>query len=179
MAENLCNNPKALITPRGLSREKPCGFWEAEGWGWCNRKDYNDWLAKYRIIIDSAEAQMRDLKKARKEKGSSLSEEELMAEAAVKLHKDLFASLQEEANKDEGKLSSQEYDQKIKKIITQSTEVLCLIENVIQSGIEGLDVNIKATGLIEGSRTDMGTGAKIGYAAAALVGLILYKRLKD
>lgn len=178
MAENLCNNPKALITPRGLSLERPCGFWEAEGWGWCNRKDYNDWLAKYRIIIDSAEDQMRDLKKIKKEKAASLTDEELMAEASIQLHKELFGSLQKESNKDDGKLSSQEYDKKIKEVITQSGELLCTIENVIQSGIEDYG-KIKPTGLVEGSRNAMGTGAKIGYAAAAVVGLILYKRMKD
>ena len=30
MAEPLCNNPNALVTPRGLTFKKPCGLWEAE-----------------------------------------------------------------------------------------------------------------------------------------------------
>ena len=178
MAENLCENKLALVTPRGLTPLKPCGFWESEGWGWCNRKDYVDRIIKYKMIIDAAVSQMRDLKKARKEKMSDLTQEELEAEALIQEHKNLFKSIQEEDNKDEGKLSSQEYSKKITIIIGFATAVLCLIENVIQAGIEAVDVDLKPTGLIEGSRNQIGIGSKIGYGVAGLALLILYKRMK-
>lgn len=178
MAENLCGNKKALVTPRGLTPEKPCGFWESEGWGWCNRKDYTDWLAKYKIIIDTAASQLKELKKARKDKISDLTQEELMVEAEIQEHKNLFKTLQEENNKDEGKLSSQEYSLKITKVIGFASDLLCKIEQVLQAGIEAVDVDLKPTGLIEGSRNEIGIGSKIGYGVAGLALLILYKRMK-
>lgn len=183
MAENLCNNKQALVTPRGLTPTKPCGFWESEGWGWCNKKDYVDWLIKYKIIIDAAASQLKDLKKARenspwKNTAGSLTEEELAVEASIQEHKSLFKSLQEEDNKDEGKLSSQEYSKKITIVIGFAVDLLCKIENVIQAGIEAVDIPLKPTGLIEGSRTELGIGSKIGYGVAGLALLILYKRMK-
>lgn len=178
MAENLCGNEQALVTPRGLTKTKPCGFWESEGWGWCNRKDYLDWLIKYKIIIDTDQSQMKHLKKARKDKFSDLTQEELEAEAKIQLNLNLFKSLQEEDNKDEGKLSSQEYSKKITTVIGLANEMLCLIEHEIQAGIEAVDVDLKPTGLIEGSRNQVGIGSKIGYGLAGLGLLILYKRMK-
>jgi hypothetical protein len=178
MAENLCGNKEALVTSRGLTPEKPCGFWESEGWGWCNRKDYVDWLAKYKIIIDAAFAQMKELKKARKDKASDLTPEELTAEAEIQEHKNLFKALQEENNKDEGKLPSQEYSLRITKVIGFASDLLCKIEQIIQAGIEAVDVDLKPTGLIEGSRNQMGIGSKLGIGAGILTALVIYKRMK-
>ena len=180
MAENLCGNKEALVTSRGLTPEKPCGFWESEGWGWCNRKDYTDWLAKYKIIIDAASDQMKDLKKARKIKSLNLTSEVLEAEAEIQEHENLFNALQLENNKDEGKLSSQEYSLRITKVMGFAADLLCKIENVIQAGIESweVDFKIKPTGLIEGSRNQMGIGSKLGIGAGLLTAFIIYKRMK-
>lgn len=178
MAENLCGNKEALVTSRGLTPEKPCGFWESEGWGWCNRKDYTDWLSKYKMIIDAAFSQMKELKKARKDKASDLTPEELTAEAEIQEHKNLFKALQEENNKDEGKLPSQEYSLRITKVIGFASDLLCKIEQIIQAGIEAVDVDLKPTGLIEGSRNQMGIGSKLGIGAGLLTAFIIYKRMK-
>ncbi len=178
MVESLCNNPDALITPRGLTLKKPCGFWEAEGWGWCNAKDYNDWLAAYKIRIDVAISQMKDLKKVKKAKLMELSEHEQLADAKIKEHVLMFKELQEAAYKDEGNFSSQEYAKKITDITTLASDLNCLIEHDIQSGIESADGIVKPTGLIAGSRKESpGIGTYLGYGVGAATIIFLYKKL--
>jgi hypothetical protein len=176
MAEALCNNPAAMITPRGLTPEKPCGFWEAEGLGWCNDKDLNDWIAVYRTRIDAAKSQMRDLEKLKKIKLLDLSPEEALAKAEIAEHELIFKAIQEASYKGE-KLTSQQTSKKISDILVQAQNLNCMIENVIQAGIEELGGTLRPTGLIAGSRTSGNTGTYVGWGLAALLGFYAYNKL--
>lgn len=176
MAEALCNNQDALVTPRGLTFKKPCGFWEAEGLGWCNAKDYNDWIALYKTRIDAAKSQMNQLKKLKKGKNIELSGEEVQAVAELIEHEDLWKELQQSSFKD-ADFSSQQYSKKISDIYNMANNVNCMIEHVIQAGIEGAGGTIKETGLISGSRNGTSTGTYIGYGVAAVAAYWVWKQV--
>lgn len=173
--ESLCGNPDALVTPRGLTKKKPCGFWEAEGLGWCNSKDYTDWIAAYKLRLDRGISQYKDLVKWRDKKLTALTEEEKAFGMLLDDHKLQYKALQEHSYKTDD-LTSQQYAKRISDIIVQAEELNCLIEE-IQQAIINADGKIKPTGIIEGSRQESKTFKYAGYGAAALVGLIIYKKL--
>jgi len=179
MAEPLCNNPNALVTPRGLTFKKPCGLWEAEGLGWCNAKDYNDWIEAYRIRIDAAKLSMKQLQKVKKAKNLALTEEEVQAQAELIEHEDLYKELQQSSYKDVD-FTSQQYAKKISDIKTAAMNVNCMIENVIQAGIEGAGETPRETGLISGSREEgTSTGTYLGYTAAAIGAYWVWRQLSN
>ena len=176
MAEPLCNNPNALVTPRGLTFKKPCGLWEAEGLGWCNAKDYNDWIEAYHIRIDAAKSQMKDLVRIKKNKNIPLTEEELQAQAAILEHDSLYKELQQSSYKDID-FTSQQYAKKISDIKVAAMNVNCLIQNIIQAGIEGTGETPKQTGIIEGSvGGGTSTATYIGYGAAGIAAYWLWRQ---
>lgn len=176
MAEPLCNNPNALVTPRGLTFKKPCGLWEAEGLGWCNAKDYNDWIEAYRIRIDAAKQSMKQLLKIKKAKNIALTEEENQAQIELIEHEDLYKELQQSSYKDVD-FTSQQYAKKISDIKTAAMNVNCMIENVIQAGVEGAGETPRETGLISGSRGGTSTATYIGYGVAAVGAYWLWKQI--
>jgi len=162
MPEQLCQNPKALLTPRKLSPSKPCGFWESEGVGWCNKKDYLDWITAYKIRIDAAKTQFKDLEKLKVIKGLPLTSFDKEIETSIKLHSEDYKKFYSEAQ-GEMNLTSEQFSQKISDIIQRMNELVCTIES-IQTIIEDFDGTPKATGLVYGTR---GTGF-LTYAAWGL-----------
>lgn len=174
--ESLCGNPDALITPRGLSEKKPCGFWESEGLGWCNSKDYNDWIAAYKMRIDRGTAQFKDLVKWKKTKLMDLNDEEKGYGILIEEHKLLFKALQEQSYKVED-MTSQQYSKRISDVIVKAKELNCLIED-IQTAIVNADGTLKPTGIVEGSRQTPKIGTYVGYGVAGLAALWLYNRIK-
>lgn len=173
--ESLCGNPDALVTPRGLTKKKPCGFWESEGLGWCNYKDYNDWIAAYKMRIDRGLAQYKDLVKWKEKKLVALTEEEKGYEFLLNEHKTLYKALQEQSYKTKD-MPSQEYAKRIADVMVKADELLCTIED-IQQAIVNADGTLKPTGIIEGSRKETKLGTYVGYTAAALAALWLYKQV--
>lgn len=175
--ESLCGNPDALITPRGLSEKKPCGFWESEGLGWCNSKDYNDWIATYKSRLDRGLAQYKDLIKWKEKKLIALTEEEKAYGMLLEDHKLQYKALQEHSYKTED-MSSQQYSKRISDIIVQAKELNCLIED-IQNAIVNADGVLKPTGIIEGSRKETKIGTYVGYGLAGFAALWFYKKITD
>lgn len=177
MAENLCNNPKARVTDRGLSPDKPCGLWEKYGMGWCSNKDYMDWLNLYNKTIKTADQQFLYLQEFKMVKGygKGLDPKEVAAQDAIEIAKLDFANLQTQANI-EKKQDSDTYEKRIAELSTKIAVLDCLIENNIQAKIEILGGPLKPTGLIEGSR-ESNIGKYFIYGLIGIAGIWAIKNL--
>lgn len=174
--ESLCGNPEALITPRGFTEKRPCGFWESEGLGWCNSKDFNDWIAAYKTRIDRGLSQFKDLVKWKKTKLLELTEEEKGYGILLEEHKFLWKALQEQSYKTKD-MSSQDYAKYISDVIVKAKELNCLIED-IQTAIVNADGLFKPTGILEGSRQKpTSTWTYAGYGAGLIAALWVYKKI--
>ena len=177
MAENLCNNPKARVTARGLSPDKPCGLWEKYGLGWCSNKDYNDWLNLYNKTIKTADQQFLYLQEFKivKGLGKSLDPKEVAARDAIEIAKLDFSNLQTQANNEKNQ-DSDTYEKRIAELDTKIGVLDCMIENNIQAKLELLGGPIKPTGLIEGSR-ESNFGKYLIYGLLGIGGIWAIKNL--
>ncbi len=171
--EALCENPDAMITYRGFTPETPCGVAESWGVGWCNRKNFNDWLEKLRKTLNAADKQWASLTKLYMSKGKSFSDEEKEILNTITKYKTNY-NVYDKVNKED--LSSKDVAEYIAKMITDIGHLNCIIEEGIQQRIIDNEGVVTPTYLVKAKRGEgSATGTVLTVLAVGVIGVIAWK----
>lgn len=171
--EALCENSDAMITYRGFTPGTPCGIAESYGLGWCNRKNFNDWLEKLRKTLNAADTQWTNLTKLYMSKSKTFSDEEKEILSNITSYKTNY-NVYNKVNKED--LSSKDVAEYIAKMITDIGDLNCIIEKGIQQRIIDNGGVVTPTYLVKAKRGEgSATGTVLTVLAVGVIGVIAWK----